>query len=416
MWVILALLASSLVSQSVSQDQSSQDQSTQGANRVAPQTRAGQIEIEREQKAAQLKPEANSRFERNLQHFEDDHIIERVFGNADGLHVKLGGLITRSGFAAGPEYDYHLFDDEALFSATVRASTRRYYLMQTGLNFNHLASGRAFANIYARHFDYPSVEYYGPGPHSQKSGRSDYLLENTSLNTRLGVEPLGHLWLGALGQFLAVHVGPGRDTEYASTTTLYNDVTTPGLNQQGNFLEGGGFIQYDWRDNPLFPHSGGNYIAQFTTYDALDGAYSFDRLRLEAQEYIPFFNKLRTIALRARVEAGQPLGGDRIPFYLQSTLGGADDLRGYRAFRFYGNNSTLVNAEYRWQVFSGMEVALFADAGRVFDRWQDINFRQVETDFGAGWRFNMNDAVFMRIDAGFSHEGFGLWLKFGNIF
>jgi outer membrane protein assembly factor BamA len=101
---------------------------------------------------------------------------------------------------------------------------------------------------------------------------------------------------------------------------------------------------------------------------------------------------------------------------MQPTLGGDSDLRGYRPFRFYDNASALLQAEYRWQIFYGMEMAVFADAGRVFDRWQQINFRSLETDYGLGWRFNMSNVVFMRIDAGFSHEGFGVWLKFGNVF
>jgi hypothetical protein len=31
-------------------------------------------------------------------------------------------------------------------------------------------------------------------------------------------------------------------------------------------------------------------------------------------------------------------------------------------------------------------------------------------------RFNARNAVFLRIDAGFSHEGFQVWFKFGNVF
>jgi hypothetical protein len=31
-------------------------------------------------------------------------------------------------------------------------------------------------------------------------------------------------------------------------------------------------------------------------------------------------------------------------------------------------------------------------------------------------RFNVRNDVFMRIDAGFSHEGYQVWLKFNNVF
>lgn len=392
------------------------DQASGGANRVAPRTRAGQIEIAREQKAASVHPETQLHAEQVLQKIEDEKIIERVFGGVAGWRLKLGGMIVRSGFAAGPEYFRRFANDQVLFRASIRASTRHYYLMETGLDMPHLARDHAFANFYAVHFDYPSVEYYGPGPNSNKTGRSDYLLEETSFQTRFGIEPFQRLRLGVAGAALLVNVGPGHDSEYASTDRLYSESVTPGIQQQSNFLQGGGFAVLDLRDKPLFPHSGEYYAATFTANDALDGAYSFRRLDLEAQQYIPFFNERRTIALRGRVQAADPLSGNRVPFYMQPTLGGDNDLRGYRPFRFYDNASALLQAEYRWQIFYGMEMALFADAGRVFDRWQQINFRHLETDYGLGWRFNMSDSVFMRIDAGFSHEGFGVWLKFGNVF
>lgn len=403
LWLALFLIVSGLP-----------DDSPQNANRLAPQTRAGQIEIAREEKAANLQPEENSRAEHIFQEVEDDRIIERVFGGVAGWRLKLGGLVTRSGFAAGPEYVRRLAHDEVRLHASISGSTRHYYLMDAGLDMPHLASDHVFANFYAVHFDFPSMEYYGPGPNSHKTGRSDYLLENTSFQTRFGLQPFRHLRLGVTWNYLLVNVGPGRDHEYADAEQLYSSV--PGMEQQAGFLQGGGFVQFDWRDHPLSPHSGGNYTAQFTTSDAAEGAYSFRRLDLEAQQYIPFFNERRTIALRARIQATDPYSGNQVPFYLQPTLGGADDLRGFRAFRFYDNASAVANIEYRWQIFYGMEMALFADAGQVYDRWEQINFRRLEKDFGAGWRFNMNNAVFMRIDAAFSREGVGIWLKFDNVF
>ena len=82
---------------------------------------------------------------------------------------------------------------------------------------------------------------------------------------------------------------------------------TPGLQYQSNFLQGGGFIQYDWRDSPGGPRSGGNYLAEFSDFsDVRRDAYSFDELHLEVQQYIPFFNRRRVIALRGRILATDP--------------------------------------------------------------------------------------------------------------
>ena len=41
---------------------------------------------------------------------------------------------------------------------------------------------------------------------------------------------------------------------------------------------------------------------------------------------------------------------------------------------------------------------------------------QMETTLGFGLRFNVRNAPFLRLDVGFSHEGFQIFLKFNGIF
>jgi outer membrane protein assembly factor BamA len=213
------------------------------------------------------------------------------------------------------------------------------------------------------------------------------------------------------------NVGRTNDDRFSPTENFYSEPTTPGIQFQADFLQAGGFVQFDWRDNPGGPRSGGNYIAQYSSYsDIRRGSYSFNRVDLEAQQYIPFFNRRRVIALRGRVEAASPHERNAVPFYLQPTLGGSDDLRGYRPFRFYGNAAVVLNAEYRWEIFSGLDMALFFDAGQVFDDWHKINYRVLKKDAGFGFRANVRNNVFMRIDTAFSNEGVQLWVKFNNVF
>jgi outer membrane protein assembly factor BamA len=156
---------------------------------------------------------------------------------------------------------------------------------------------------------------------------------------------------------------------------------------------------------------------QFDRYLARPGSsYDFRRLNVELSQYVPFFNKRRVIALRGRTVLTYPDNSSSVPFYLQPTLGGSEDLRGFRSFRFYDNNLLVVNGEYRWEVFSGLDMALFADAGKVFHRHAELNFSNMEAAFGFGFRFNVKNNVFMRWDIGFSREGFQVWFKFNNVF
>jgi len=49
-------------------------------------------------------------------------------------------------------------------------------------------------------------------------------------------------------------------------------------------------------------------------------------------------------------------------------MGGADSLRGFGWNRFRDHSSVLVTVEYRYQVWSFMDVAIFADWGGVFGK------------------------------------------------
>ena len=104
--------------------------------------------------------------------------------------------------------------------------------------------------------------------------------------------------IGAGAGYLFNNIASGTDDRFVSSERIYSD---PGFTAQSNFLRTGAFVQYDTRDFPAGPRSGGNYIAQWHHFnDRSLGRFSFERLDLEAQRYIPLFNKRRVIALRAK--------------------------------------------------------------------------------------------------------------------
>lgn len=384
----------------------------------APQSRTEEIEQERRKKAAALTPEVASTTEQRLVLVREKRILEKISYGIGGLRLRFGALVTGSGFALGPEYFRDdLANGKVLFRATTQFSTQRYQLYDVELAFPRMLNDRGFLELHATHRNYPQMQYYGPGPDSQKTGRTDYRLEDTNLSFVAGLRPTPHARLGTTGGITQVNVGPGTRRQWASTDRTYSPAQAPGIDRQTDFLQGGFFAQYDSRDVPGGPRSGGNYLARFTYNKDVDlHRHSFRRLELEAQQYIPFFNQRRVIALRGRSEVTYKNGNDVIPFYMQSVLGGSNDLRGFRPFRFHGDNLIVFNAEYRYEVFSGLDMAIFGDAGKVFQSKSDWNVKDLEGSYGVGMRFNARNSVFLRLDAGFSHEGFMVWLKFNNVF
>lgn len=383
-----------------------------------PNSRAEEIEAARRRKAQALKPEVTTGTESAMVQFKERRILEKFTYGVGGLRARIGALVTGSGFAVGPEYFRDdLRDGNIRFRATTQFSTRQYQLYDIELAFPKLFDNRGYFDLHATHRNYPQMQYYGPGPDSNRNGRSNYRLEDTNFSLNAGVKPVRHLRLGITGGFTEVNIGPGTDRRFISTERIYGPAAAPGIDRQTDFLQGGFFAQYDYRDVPGGPRAGGNYWVRYTYNKDVDiHRHTFRKLDAEVQQYIPFFNQRRVIALRGRSEVTYKNPGQRVPFYMQPTLGGSDDLRGFRQFRFYDDNLLVFNAEYRYEIFAGMDMAVFGDAGKVFRTKSQLNFDDLEAAYGIGMRFNARNAVFMRIDAGFSHEGFQIWLKFNNAF
>ncbi len=144
--------------------------------------------------------------------------------------------------------------------------------------------------------------------------------------------------------------------------------------------------------------------------------FSFRQVDLEAQQYIPYFNKTRVIALRALATLTFENSGNTIPFYAQPKVGGNNSLRGFQRYRFYDKHALVLTAEHRWHAFSGLDMAIFADAGKVASRKADLDFTGLEVSYGFGFRFKMNQAYIMRIDFAGGREGFRFMWTFSDVF
>lgn len=305
---------------------------------------------------------------------------------------------------------------------TLRSSARyalsQAYLADAVVGLPNLANERLFLEFAGTHRNYPTIDYYGPGPDSREDNRTHFRLEDTSLGAVAGVRPFAALEFGVQAGALFVNVGKGNDIDdddRPRTEDVFSPAQVIGLDAQTYYLEGAVFARVDYRDNPLGPRAGGHYLARMTYFDDRDlDRHDFRRLELEAQQYIPFFNKRRVIALRAKTVMSFTNGATRVPFYMQPVLGGSDDLRGFLPYRFYGDNLIVANLEYRWESFTGLDMALFFDAGKVTDDRSQLNFNDVETSFGLGFRFNVNNSTFIRLDTGYSREGLQIWFKFAN--
>ena len=377
------------------------------------------MEKQQQEKAHILTPAKPGKVEQVLEKYIGENPLNKYMGGIHGLHLRMGGLPSGGGFSLGPEY-YRpdLVRGAVSFRAAAVGSTKLWYMVETELQFPNLAQRYLDLGFRARRLDANSVDYYGPGSSSLKSDRTDFRREENALEANLGFRPLRrHLTVGYAASYLWLNVGPGQSPLYNSSEKQFTPDMAPGIDRQTHYLRSGPFLEFDTRDKPIDPHGGTHLLAKLSQLnDRKYGQYSFRQLEGSIEQYLPFFNKKRVIALRARSVLSYPDAGNEVPFYTQPTLGGTSDLRGYRRFRFYDNNTFLVNVEYRWELFTLMDGALFADAGKVFHRDGDFSLDDLESDVGFGFRFKTRRAVIFRLDTAFSHEGYGIWLTFDHVF
>jgi len=146
----------------------------------------------------------------------------------------------------------------------------------------------------------------------------------------------------------------------------------------------GAGITLDTRETPSFPRDAA-FVSAWWTRLAPQSAQAVNRLRVDAQFY---FGLVGSTVLSARVVTSQVDG--RLPSYEKPLLGGGENLRGFAAGSFVGDNLTAGSIELRIPNGSVMRVGqnaftVFADAGKVYDFGTKLDAAKLRSSVGVGW-------------------------------
>ena len=375
-----------------------------------PRTRAEQIELARRDKIARLWPERESPLVSQV-----NDLVERGLGEgldsgkgANGWQVLFSGMRSGHGQTFGVGYRRSdLWHERLGYRVTARGTLQKASLFDFELDFAGLRSEHSFVNLYAKYENSPKMDFYGLGADSLETDRTSYRLEDFAVDMNAGFDLLRVFKVGITGGYLTVHTGAGTRGGFPSTDEVFGPETAPGLGQDTDFLRWGAFLQLDYRDRAGRPRSGGMYAARGRWYsDRGLGQFGFRQVELVGQQYVPYFNKTRVVALRVGAVLSFPDGGNEVPFYFKPKLGGNDDLRGFERFRFYDDHALFANVEHRWHASRWLDMALFVDVGKVVSRKSELDVTDLELSAGVGFRFKFQGAYVMRIDFAASREGF----------
>lgn len=186
---------------------------------------------------------------------------------------------------------------------------------------------------------------------------------------------------------------------------------------EGSTLYGAGFsIRHDRRNSLITPTE--NYYLEFTGMiypEFIGNKHPHSSWLADARRYLDLYGDQTSVLafhIRSLFTTGNP------PFQEYALLGGREIMRGYYEGRFRDNNALQIQAEFRRHIYRRFGATLFAAAGEVWNRFEEISFTNPKLSAGAGLRFNINpeDTTHLRVDFGLGRHGSGLYITIGEAF
>lgn len=409
LWLLVAIVLA-CAAPAIAQDTAS------GTTADAPVTRAALLEAQRVAREASLHPERPGRVERLLLYVEDHRLIERL-NPPQGVFPIAGNVVRGSGLGVGVGYRRRPAAQRLLFETTANWTYRNYRALQVSGGMPAVAGRPLGVTAGIRWFDYPQEDFFGLGRRSLEADRVSFTLRGSDTFAQVQARRAGWFVLRGRTGVQRFDVAAGRDPRFPSLEARFDDAAAPGLADAPTLRYAESSLGIDTRDQPGNTRGGGHYTITAGAYrGGHGGSFDFNRLDVKLMQVFPIFDKKRGITLHAFASRIDPVSDARVPFFLMPTVGGSDSLRGYRDFRFRDAAAVNLNAEYRWEAFSALDLALFVDAGDVGPTWRSIVGAHLRSSWGLGFRFNTNKRVFLRLDVAGGREGPRVWTSLSPVF
>jgi hypothetical protein len=336
-----------------------------------------------------------------------------------GFYPEMGNMVTGAGWiSAGVGYRHWLFDDRALLDVSTGLSWRAYKMAQARLEFTPFQDDRLAVGTQVRWQDLTQVNYFGEGPASLETNRSEYRLKSVDTVGYAVVRP--REWLAVQGRLgwlsspRLLQPAGAFSRGNPSTFEVFPADPVYQIDEQPDFLHTEAAVVVETRDTPGYPTRGGVYRVAASRYaDRGAGRFNFGRYEAEAAHFVPLDRARNFVfAVRGWLVGSTTDAGQHVPFYLMPSLGGSNTLRGYTDYRFHDRNLALVNTELRVAVFEHMDLAGLFEAGNVAARFGDLNLDK--TSYGVGIRVHTRTATVARFDLARSTEGWSVVFRMND--
>jgi hypothetical protein len=176
----------------------------------------------------------------------------------------------------------------------------------------------------------------------------------------------------------------------------------------------GALVNWDTRDNIFYPFSGSFY--QFSArvfHDRLSSDFDFTNYQIDLRQYFPLASS-HVLAVQGYMNV---INGDA-PFYMISTLGGQNLMRGLYEGRYRDKNVIAAQLEYRLPMWRRFGAVAFAGLGEVAPKIGDFELKSFKHTAGLGLRYQLVPAekINLRMDFGWSKDSSGFYVALTEAF
>jgi len=351
-----------------------------------------------------------------------------------GKHINalLNGFDQGAGFGFGVEFTTADSIPGVEFRAKLLTSTRLYRRFEGEMFFPNLGDEKTKASVWFNYVRRTQDNFFGIGPRTAEDPETNFATEERSYNALLYHDFVKGVQAGIYARVSNIAAYRGEDDNDIAIDTLFSNnpavtpvtLFLPGLHTNAKVFSYGAFTEIDLRNNERGLPKGAYGYARIASFDGLKNDFFDDfgwtEIELDGRVYIPIGSDSTSLALRAYTDLKDPKKGSQIPFYEQAFLGGRSFLRGFRNYRFRGNNALLFSVEPRQTVWKqeedrGLDVIVFGDGGQVWgdnrsqtnplilanDKFASENWR---FSMGGGLQYRWNRSLAVRIELGHSNE------------
>ena len=360
--------------------------------------------------------------------FPEPHFIVRAIdvatrtvgdgsGDKSGLYPEFS-MVTGAGWVSiGPGYRQWFGGDRVVADASAALSSRSYKMVRGHIEVTNLAHSRVAIGSEIKWHDFTQNTYFGQGPDSLESDRSEYRVKSLNTIGYANVRPMKWLTIGGRAGWLRspslLEPGGRYCCDHPSTREVFPGETAFSRVDQPDYLHGELSVTADTRDHRSHPRSGGLYRGAWTRFSDRDGGtFSFQRFEAEGAHFVSTNDSLVTVAMHGWLVGSDTAAGHEIPFYLMPSLGGSNTLRAFADYRFHDRHFAVATVELRLALLAHIDGVMFADAGSVAARMADLNFDK--RSIGAGVRLHTGRSTLARMDVATGQEGWRLIFSYSD--